>query len=65
MENPGPGVIDFVLLHELTEDALFANLVGRYNSDCIYVSILKTTFVLGFLFYFFKLTNVYFVWLMF
>jgi len=37
------GVLDFVLLDELSENALYNNLVQRYKSDFIYVRIqLKT-----------------------
>lgn len=31
------GVLDFVLLDELSENALYNNLVQRYKSDFIYV----------------------------
>lgn len=35
----GEGVPDFILLSELTEDALYANLKLRYDKDLIYTYI--------------------------
>ena len=34
----GEGVPDFVLLEQLTEDAMYQNIKIRYDKDIIYVS---------------------------